>query len=202
MRELSIPQIKSLFAYSGEPTAQGYDLDELRWRMYQWRKLGLMYFSERLDRLEKAGTIDACFAVEPRGTNRRHASNRYDTSDDFVPEPFPILAEVYDALQEKYQWDRVAFLSELATLKLAHELQRMPTEIVPDSDEYERYRFFIDRYYDLDRPFRGTRVYWILFDEQGVEFFSVAFRLDPERLQKFMVRSNHVARRRSKRWQN
>ena|GEM_PF-6961072 len=185
MQEVSLQQIKARFASAGEPTAVGYDLGELRWRMYQWRKIGLMYFSERLDRLEKEGRIAACFVIDP--PKRRVEEGR------FVPEPFPVLARVYDALVDRHQWDRVGLLTVLARLKLAHELQRMP-EGFASPDEEGLYCALIDRCYDLERPFRGEKVYWILFDEDGVEFLSAAFHVDAGRLEKFIARPDTPVR--------
>ena len=180
VREFSIAEVKRHFAYAGEPTNPGYDLDEIRWRMYQWRKVGLVYFSERLDRLAEEGRVAACFAVGPPGNSSQ--------TGRFVPEPFPILADVYDALRAAHQWDRVALLTEMANFKLVHETRHTRRRFA-DPDEYGLYCTFIDRFYDTDRPYKGTRLYWILFDERGVEFFSETFKLDPVHLEKFMVRA-------------
>ncbi len=178
MREFSVAEIKRHFAVAGEPTATGYDLGELRWRMYQWRKLGLVYFSERLDRLDKEGRLTACFAVGPY--------QRGPVADQFVPEPFPILADVYQRLRANHQWDRSALLSVLAQYKVAYETRHAGRRL-GGPQEHELYYTFIDRFYDTDRPYKGKRLYWILFDERGVEYFSESYDLQAEQLEKFMA---------------
>lgn len=178
MREFSVAQIKRHFAYVGEPTATGYDLDELRWRMYQWRKLGLVYFSDRLDRLIEEGRLAACFAVGPEQPDQ--------VVDRFIPEPFPILADVYQTLKANHQWDRVALLTGMAHFKVAHESRHVGRRL-EHTQEYELYCTFIDRFYDTDHPYRGKQLYWILFDERGVEYFSESYDLEPERLEKFIA---------------
>lgn len=193
MREFSIAEIKQHLAYAGEPTKPGFDLDELRWRMYQWRRLGLVYFSERLDRLVEEGRLAACFAVGPSRAEGREGG--------FVPEPFPVLAEVYEALERNCVWDRVTFLSRLAHFKLAHESDHTRRTFA-DRDDYGLYCAFIDRFYDTDRPYRGKRLYWILFDEKGVEFFSDAFNLDAGHLEKFMAPPRRSGRGPRDFWRN
>lgn len=161
------------------PTRTRFWLDELRWRLYQWKKVGLMYFVERPDELKEDSCIDACLLVGPPGEQGTAA-------EGFRPEPFPVLAPVYEWLYRKGRTDRVRLLGELAYYKLCYERGSRHTRF-DDSDQYGLYCAYIERFYAVDRPYRGRAVYWVLFDPQGVEFFSEYFQLDPGRLAKFQA---------------
>ncbi|HEX6972740.1 MAG TPA: hypothetical protein VF234_11025 [Limnochordia bacterium] len=184
MRTLSIEELKSCFAYSGQPIETDDPLGELRWRLYQWKRLGLSYWVGPLDRLEREGQIEACFLFETPALR--------PPPDDFVPEPFPVPAGTYDHWAARARRDWVGFLSVLAEFKLAHEHGEKQVRFA-SSDQYGQYCAWIDRFYAPGSPYKGKRVYWILFSEAAVDFFSSEYDLAPELLARFMASADRRA---------
>lgn len=180
MQTLSIDELKSCFAFSGEPIEAEDTMGELRWRLHQWKRLGLAYWVGPLDRLADEGQIEVCFLFETPALR--------PPPEDFVPEPFPVPASTYDHWASRATHDWVGFLSALAEFKLAHENGSAPARF-DSADAYGRYCAWIDRFYALARPYRGKRVYWMLFADPAVDFFSAEFDLAPELLAQFTAGS-------------
>lgn len=184
MKTLTLNDVRLHFEFAGEPI---HDIhQELRWRLYQWKKLGLAYFSDSVNALYESGELDVCFLF--------YRPNVVRPSFGFSPEPFPILASVYETVYHRHRIDQVEFLSVLAYHKLAHEAGRGDVDF-EDDDQYGLYCAFIDRFYANTAPYRGNKVYWILFEQNGVNFFSREFDLDPRQLMKFSVGYRPVQKR-------
>lgn len=146
--------------------------DELQWRLRQWKRLGLAYIPERIERLAQTGEIAATFVVRPPNETQ---------PDTFVPEPFPVPPGVYEHVMRS--GDVVGGLTRLAHLKRSHE--RGGGGGFPSSDEQALYCAFIARFYALHAPYRGKQMYWILFDDSGIHFFSAEFGVDEAMLERF-----------------
>lgn len=188
MLRVSLSGIKRILAYGGAPVEPTHGPEEIGWFVRQWKRWGLMYSSESLDRLLGGGTIDACFVVRPaeaRPGGPIQAAEEPAAGTPFIPEPFPVPAEAYDAWFESGSSDVIGFLGQLALYKRIHE-NGGGTADFPSNDAFGLYCAFIHRFYDTRNPHRARKMHWILFHREGAEFFSRTFGLPAERLAKFV----------------